>query len=210
MAEENNVEKYVDFYRTDFGQHALEIELDFLQEEIGGSEKILSIGCGPAVHESRLANSNPDIKFTGVDISQSMLAQAPVLPTNLKLCLGNAEQLEFEDEAFDLAYFLFSMAFVPNKQRAVQETCRVLRVGGKALFMVANIESWYIQKELAEESSYMHRKFRELDTTKFEALVRKYFKIDSCKYMLGIHEEEVFESEDPEWASLFVVKGIKE
>jgi hypothetical protein len=28
--------------------------------------------------------------------------------------------------------------------------------------------------------------------------------------MLGIHEERVFESEDPEWASLFVVKGIKE
>ena len=138
-----------------------------------------------------------------------MLAQAPGLPTNLNLVLSNAEQLEFKNETFDLVYFLFSMAFVTNKERAVQETHRVLKVGGKALFMVANIKSWYIQKELEEENSYMHRKFKELDTTKFETLVSKYFKIDTSRYMLGIHEERVFESEDPEWASLYVVKGIK-
>ena len=206
---ENNVEKYVDFYRTDFGKQALEIELDFLQEEIGGSKKILSIGCGPALHESRLAISNPDTELTGIDLSQEMLAQTPEIPNNLNLVLGNAEQLKFKDDTFDLAYFLFSMVFITNKERAVQETHRILKVGGKALFMVANIKSWYIKKELAEENSYMHRKFRELDTIKFEALVDKYFKIDTCRYMLGIHEEKVFESEDPEWASLLVIKGIK-
>ncbi len=167
------------------------------------------MGCGPAIHEARLANSNPDIELTGIDISKEMLVQALDTPTNLNLGLGNAEQLEFKDGTFDLAYFLFSMAFVSNKERAVQETHRVLKVGGKALFMVANINSWYIKKELAEENSYMHRKFRELDTIKFEEMVGKYFKIDTSRYMLGIHEERVFESEDPKWASLFVVKGIK-
>jgi ubiquinone/menaquinone biosynthesis C-methylase UbiE len=152
---------------------------------------------------------NPDVEFTGIDISEEMLAQALEKPKNLNLVLGNAEQLEFKDETFDLAYFIFSMAFVNDKERAVQETQRVLKAGGKALFMVANIQSWYIKKELAEETSYIHHKFRELDTNKFQELVGKYFKIDSTKYMLGIHEEDVFESEDPQWASLFVVKGIK-
>jgi ubiquinone/menaquinone biosynthesis C-methylase UbiE len=149
------------------------------------------------------------VKFTGIDVSKDMLAQAEDIPDNLTLMEGNAEKLEFEDETFDLAYYLFSMAFVNDKDRAVQETNRVLKTGGKALFMVANIESWYIKKELAEENSYMHHKFRELDTTNFKALVGKYFKIDTSKYMLGIHEEKVFESEDPKWASLFVVNGIK-
>jgi ubiquinone/menaquinone biosynthesis C-methylase UbiE len=204
-----NVEKYVDYYRTEFGQQVLEIELDFIQDEIGDAKNILSIGCGPAVHESRLAKANTDIEFTGVDISQDMLSQADNVPSNLNLVLGSAEQLDFEDGTFDLAYFLFSMAFVNDKERAVQETQRVLKDGGKALFMVANIRSWYIQKELEEENSYMHRKFRELDTTEFEVLVGKYFKIETSRYILGIHEERVFISEDPKWASLFVVKGIK-
>ncbi len=209
MEEKISAEKYVDFYRTEFGQQVLAIEIDYLEKEISGFNKILSIGCGSALHESRLAYLNPDIEFTGVDISKDMLRQAPALPDNLNLVTGNAEQLEFKDETFDLAYFLFSMAFITNKERAVQETHRVLKVGGKALLMVANINSWYIKKELAEENSYMHRKFKELDTIKFTALVDNYFKIDSCNYMLGIHKEEVFESEDLEWASLYVVKGIK-
>ena len=187
----------------------LDEEVSFLNQELRGCAKVLSIGCGPALHEFELAQRNPDIKLIGLDLNQEMLAQSPKLPSNLKLVLGNAEKIGFQNKTFELVYFLTSLEFVSDIAKALQEKSRVLKPAGKALFIVANIKSWYVQKELREVESYIKRNLENMEPERLKQMISKYFKINSTKYMLGIREEEVFESEDPEWASLYVINARK-
>ena len=200
---------YSDFYKTSFGQEILKIEVEFINKEIKGCKKILSIGCGPALHEVQLANLNFETEIIGLDISKDMLAQAPKLPYNVDLILGNAEDLCFKDDSFDFIYFLTSLEFTRNIDKSLLETKRILKPNGRAIFMVANINSWYIQKELKEIDSYIKQNLENMDSEKLKPIISKYFKITSTKLMLGINKEVIFESQDPKWASLFAIKSIK-
>ena len=118
--------QYSDYYNTDFGQEILRIEVDYLSHELEASKRVLSIGCGPALHEARLANLLPEIDFIGLDISKDMLSQAPKLPTNIDLILCNAEQLCLKDNCIDLIYFIFSFEFISAIETALEEVKRVL------------------------------------------------------------------------------------
>lgn len=209
LGDDMGSKSYSDFYKTSFGQEILVREVEFIKKDLKGCKKVLSIGCGPALHEAQLANSNPETEIIGLDVSKDMLAQARELPTNVDLILGNAGKLCFKDDSFDLVYFLTSLEFTSDVDKTLLETKRILKPGGRAIFMMANINSWYVQKELKEVDSYIKRKLENIDSEKLKPIISKYFKITSTKLMLGIHKEEIFESEDPQWASLFVIKSIK-
>ena len=200
---------YSDFYKSSFGQEILKREVRFIKDELNGCKKVLSIGCGSAIHEVQLANLNPETEIIGLDISKDMLSQVPKLPTNIDLILGNAEDLGFKDNIFDLVYFLTSLEFTNDVEKTLLETKRILKPNGRAIFMVVNINSWYVQKELREGNSYIKRKLKNMEGENLKKIISKHFKITYFKLMLGIHKEEIFESEDPKWASLFVIKSIK-
>ena len=189
--------RYSDFYKTRFGREILKRENEFINRELFGCNTVLSIGCGPALHEAQIAISNPKITLIGLDISEDMLAQAPELPANLNLILGSAKQLCFKDESVDLVYFLTSLEFVNDLVKTLKETLRILKPNSRAIFIVANVESWYIQKELSEVDSYIKRKFENLDQERLTQSISKYLEITSVKLMLGIRNEEIFESEVP-------------
>lgn len=201
--------RYSDFYKNEFGQEILKREVEFLEEELNGCKKVLSIGCGPAIQEVCLANSNPEIELIGLDISKDMLSQAPRLPSNVDLVLCDVEKLCLKDESIDLVYFLTSLEFASDVDKALEETKRVIKQNGRAIFMVANIKSWYVQKELREVDSYIMRNYENMESEKLQRIISKYLTITSTSLMLGIHEEDVFESEDPKWASLIVIKTTK-
>jgi len=200
---------YSDFYKTDFGQEILRIEVEYLTHELKGSKRVLSIGCGPALHEILLAKQHPDMEFYGLDISRDMLFQAAKPPTNMDLILSNAEQLCVKENCIDLIYFIFSFEFISDIETTLEEVKRVLMPHGTVIFMVSNIESWYIQKELSEADSYIRRKLMQLDSQNLQNTILKYLVITSTEFMLGIRGEEVFDSEDPKWASLLVIKAVK-
>ena len=200
---------YSDFYKTVFGQEILQRELEFIDKELNGCERVLSIGYGLAIHEVQLAKLHPDIEMVGLDISKDMLAQAPGLPKNVDLILGNAEQLSIKDKSIDFIYFIFSFEFIPDIENTLREAKRVLIPNGKTIFMVANKNSWYVKKELDESNSYLKRKFENLDLENLCKIISKYLDITSTKLMLGIRDNKVFESEDPKWASLYMIKAIK-
>jgi ubiquinone/menaquinone biosynthesis C-methylase UbiE len=201
--------RYSDFYRTNFGMEILKREVEFIEKELSGCKRILSIGCGPALHEVQLARSSPDIELIGLDISKDMLSQAPKLPKNVDLILGGAEQLPLRNESIDLVYFMTSLEFTSDVESALNETKRVMKPGGKAIFMVANIKSWYVQKELAEVDSYIKRNYENMDAENLKKIISRYLEINSMTLMLGIRGENIFDSEDPNWASLIVLKTTK-
>jgi ubiquinone/menaquinone biosynthesis C-methylase UbiE len=78
-----------------------------------------------------------DVRLTGIDLSPDMLdlaeGQAASLRREADLRLGDAEQLEFEDETFDTVVCTYSLCTIPDDARAVSEMRRVLRAGGTLL-----------------------------------------------------------------------------
>jgi len=63
----------------------------------------------------------------GIDISEEMLARARRLYDGVEFALGDAEELAFEDDAFDAAVAAFLLHHVPSPERVVAELARVAR-----------------------------------------------------------------------------------
>lgn len=78
-----------------------------------------------------------EVRLSGIDLSPRMLDharhRADTAGRKVELCIGNAQQLEFEDESFDTVVCTFSLCAVPDDREAVVEMKRVLRPGGQLL-----------------------------------------------------------------------------
>lgn len=75
------------------------------------------------------------VELTGVELSPEMLAlarsRADHLGLDLELRLGDAQELELEDESFDTVLITFALCTIPDDRRAAAEAFRVLRAGGR-------------------------------------------------------------------------------
>lgn len=75
-----------------------------------------------------------DGRLTGVEWSPGMLAlarrRAAALGADVDLRLGDAQDLDLPDDAFDTVVCTFSLCAVPDHRAALREMVRVLRPGG--------------------------------------------------------------------------------
>jgi ubiquinone/menaquinone biosynthesis C-methylase UbiE len=98
--------------------------------------EVLEIAVGTG---RNLAYYPPDVRLTGIDLSASMLdiarQRADHLGRQVDLRVGDAQALEFADEAFDTVVFTLSLCSIPNERKAVAEARRVLRPGGRLRVM---------------------------------------------------------------------------
>lgn len=80
-----------------------------------------------------------DVRITGIDLSPAMLEvarrRARELRREVDLRVGSAESLEVGDSSFDTVVFTLSLCSIPNDRRALSEAWRVLRPGGRLLFL---------------------------------------------------------------------------
>jgi ubiquinone/menaquinone biosynthesis C-methylase UbiE len=101
--------------------------------------RAIELGCGTGVFLARLAGSGADI--LGVDLSSHLLARARArlaeVP-NVRLALGNAEQLPCGEGRLDAVYGS-SVLHHLDLDAALTEVHRVLRRGGRAAFAEPNI-----------------------------------------------------------------------
>lgn len=80
-------------------------------------------------------------KITGIDISEGMLAKAKEkideqqLGNLVEVKVGDCENLEFEDEAFDAVTVAFGVRNFENLDQGLLNICRVLRPGGQAVVL---------------------------------------------------------------------------
>lgn len=79
-----------------------------------------------------LAGANAGARVTTLDLSPELFAtgQARAGADRITWVEGDAEQLPFETERFDLVASCFGVMFAPDQQRAVAELVRVYRPGG--------------------------------------------------------------------------------
>ncbi|MBW2653971.1 MAG: methyltransferase domain-containing protein [Deltaproteobacteria bacterium] len=104
----------------------LEIKLmmDFLSPEKG--QRILDIGCGSGISLEPLLDKG--LNLTGLDPSPYMLDLASNrLGNQVDLHRGVAEDLPFDDNAFDCAFFFTSLEFTDRPAKAIEEACRVAK-----------------------------------------------------------------------------------
>ena len=108
-------------YRLD-----LEIKLILdLMAPYSGS-RILDIGCGTGLSLEPLLDRG--LNLTGIDASPYMLDKAHErLGNQVALHRGVAEDLPFEDNAFDTALFFTSLEFMDRPAKAIEEACRVAK-----------------------------------------------------------------------------------
>ena len=199
----NDVEKFIRFCESDFGKNVLEKEAEYVYHELKEAHRILDVGCGIGQFEQRLQ----DLSITGLDISAEMLDEARKR-SNKTFVLGNAENLDFDNSSFDAVFYVATLEFIGDYQKAIQEAYRVTKPNGKILVMMLNPESEYFKEHMQREDSYF-RKVQHTNLSEIEAYIARFYRIDRKEYFLGIKGQQVFDTAGKRAASLCVVVGRK-
>jgi SAM-dependent methyltransferase len=96
--------------------------------------RVLDIATGPGYAAERAAarGAHP----IGIDIAEGMLAVARRRQPELEFRWGDAERLPFEDASFDAVVGGFVLNHLPDPERAIEESVRVLAARGTIAFSV--------------------------------------------------------------------------
>jgi len=193
---------YLDSCQSEFWKEVFERELEYLIKELKWHTNILSVGCGPAIIERGLQDNG--LKVTGLDVSREALGGAL---DSIRTIVGTAEDMKFPDLSFDAVIYVASLQFVDDYRKAVDETARVLRGGGKIIAMLLNPESDFFRQRTLNADSYMN-KIKHTSLEPIEKAIGQYFSVRT-DYYLGIQNNKLFESQDPKLAALYIIQGFK-
>jgi len=101
---------------------------------IAEGERVLDIGCG-AGNNATIAAAKTGAEVTGLDLTPELLAAARAnaaeAGVEIEWVEGDAEQLPFENESFDVVISTVGIMFAPDQKLAASEAARVLRPGGR-------------------------------------------------------------------------------
>jgi SAM-dependent methyltransferase len=100
--------------------------------------KVLEIGCGLGTDGAQFAEAGAD--YTGVDLTEAAVELArkrfELFDLPGKFQTADAENLDFDNESFDLVYSHGVLHHTPETEKAIREIHRVLRPGGRAVVML--------------------------------------------------------------------------
>lgn len=99
--------------------------------QIRPGERVLDVACGTGV-VARAARQQTDY-VTGLDINDDMLAVAKQKDPSITWQKGDALELPFDDDSFDVVFCQFALMFFPDKTKALEE---LKRVGGRVVVAV--------------------------------------------------------------------------
>ncbi len=102
--------------------------------ELKGSETVLDVatGTGKLAQELR-KRVGAGGRVVGIDFCEPMLEKAKRQAHNIDLLLATSEGLSFPDNSFDGATIGFALRNVPDIEKTLRETTRVIKPGGKVV-----------------------------------------------------------------------------
>jgi phosphatidylethanolamine/phosphatidyl-N-methylethanolamine N-methyltransferase len=131
--------------------------------------RVLEVGVGTGL---ALPLYDKTKRITGIDLSADMLAQARQRAASLdlrhvdRLLELDAQDTGFAGDSFDVAVAMFVASVVPNPRALVAELKRVVRPGGKILFVnhfaAEQGPVWWVERAMAPASALLgwHPDFR--------------------------------------------------
>lgn len=145
-------------------------------------ETLLDIDCGTAPMISLLKEKYPSKKYTGIDLTPKMIEVAKSKNLdNTEFVVGDAENLPFKNNSFDIIINSQSFHHYPNPQNFFNEVSRVLKPNGKLILRDNTSAKWVlwimnnIELPLANLIGHGDVKAHSLDE------VREYCKISNLK-----------------------------
>ena len=95
--------------------------------------RILDLASGPGEPAATFAKKIPSAWVVSTDFSEAMHKKAKALAVdipNMEAKIADMQNLDFHDGEFDVVSCSYGYMFPPEKEKALQETFRVLRPGG--------------------------------------------------------------------------------
>ncbi|HIK00606.1 TPA: class I SAM-dependent methyltransferase [archaeon] len=208
MSEQEDLQNFVEFCDSKFGQRIMKKEAKFLREQLQGHVSILDIGCGIGSIEKNLS----EMDITGIDTSELFLEEAKKrnkMQRNKVFEQCNATNLEalFREKSFSAVFSVATVEFIENYQPVLTGIWRILKSNGKVILMILNPASKYFEEHLKKPDSYFRR------VKHSPAEIKKYFAAlfytEDEFYFLGIKGKRIFNTSDKQFASLYVLIGRK-
>lgn len=162
--------------------HLDAIETLVSMSSVKDSDVVLDVACGPGIVACEFAKVAQHV--TGIDVTPAMIDVAKKRQLELGLSntswkLGNAENLPFANDTFDVVTARYSFHHLLAPSVALQEMIRVCKPGGRVLVadvaMPENKSSRYDQLELLRDPSHTHA----LTESEFDALYSESALVNS-------------------------------
>ena len=146
------IKKYIRYYQTSKGKQIAQFESDIISKHMPVNGFLLSIGCGPAVIETRLNEKRKDIYIISIDNDKDMLS---VVPFHLHPICADATFLPFVSSSFDIVVCITSLEFIHDPKKVLLQIHRVLKPGGIMLALLLNPKSDFVQQKRNDSTSYI-------------------------------------------------------
>lgn len=99
---------------------------------INTGDQVLDVGCGTGILAREAAKHvGASGQVTGLDLDDGMLSVARLVGPGIDWRQGDAGDLPFDDERFDVVVSQFALMYFPDRSAALREMWRVLVSGGR-------------------------------------------------------------------------------
>jgi len=138
---------------------------------LSAGDQVLEIGPGNGNHVRNLMTVAGDLKYCGVDISETMVVaanelNAELLESNVSFQLTAADQLNFPSDFFDKIFTVNTIYFWQDPEAYAREIFRVLKPGG--VFSLG-----FASRDFMEGLPFTKYRFNLYDKLTVEALLIK-------------------------------------
>ena len=117
------------------------------------TQRLLDIGCGGGFFLDKLTQCiASEVHGSGIDMSENAISEAKNLYPNLSFKTGDALELPFANDTFNLVTSYGVFEHVDNPARAIQKMADVLSVGGVFACMMPTIP--YYRDDIHDEGWY--------------------------------------------------------
>lgn len=197
-----------DFYRQKYKEiypgwkDSQTLYADYIKKYTMSKSKILDIGCGHSTFLKDIYSLTP---YTyGIDPDQSAIQKNTIIKNKY---VGVAELLPFENNFFDIVVSAWVMEHLKNPEVVFKEIYRVLKPGGKVIFLTPNVFNynvWIIRLIPEIFHDFLNRKLydrQEHDTFKKFYRINSVDKINSISKNTGFKNVNIILNGDPTYIS---------